>query len=62
MRDPAPVHAFVAKHPCPATGSVKGACPGYVVSRIKPLRPGSWDTPENMRWRNVAQAIKDRAK
>jgi hypothetical protein len=61
-RNPAPVRAFRAKHPCPTTGSVKGACPGYVVDDIKALKPGASDTPENMRWRTLAQAAKDHAK
>src|SRR5580704_13916608 len=61
-RNPAPVRAFRAKHPCPTTGSVKGACPGYVVDDIKALKPGVSDTPENMRWRTLAQAAKDHAK
>ncbi len=39
-----------------------GACPGYVVGDIKALKPGASDTPSNMRWRTIAQAIKDHAK
>lgn len=54
-RNPAPVRAFRAKHPCPATGSVKGACAGYFVDHIKPLNAGGADTAENMRWRTIAQ-------
>jgi len=61
-RNPAPVRAFRAKHPCPTTGSVKGACPGYVVDDIKALKPGASDTADNMRWRTLAQAAKDHAK
>jgi hypothetical protein len=61
-RNPAPVRAFRAKHPCPTTGSVTGACPGYVVDDKKALKPGASDTPENMRWRTIAQAAKDHAK
>jgi len=60
--NPAPIRAFLARHPCPATGSAKGGCAGYVISRIKPLKPGARDTPDNMRWRTIAQAIKERAK
>jgi hypothetical protein len=60
--NPAPVRAFLAKHPCPVTGSAKGGCAGYVVSRIKPLKPGARDTPQNMRWRTIAQAIKEHPK
>jgi len=62
LSNPAPIRAFLAKHPCPVTGSAKGACAGFVVSRIKPLKPGATDTPENMRWRTIEQAIKERPK
>jgi hypothetical protein len=48
----APVLAFRSKHPCPTTGSVRGACPGYVIV----------DNKANLRWRALAQAAKDRAK
>jgi hypothetical protein len=61
-RNPAPVRAFRSDHPCPATGSVHGACAGYVVDHIKPLNKGGSDTPANMRWRTIAQAKKDLAK
>src|SRR5579862_4130770 len=60
--NPAPVRAFRSSHPCPSTGSVKGACNGYVVDHIKPLDRGGSDTPQNMRWRTIAQATKGRAK
>jgi hypothetical protein len=61
-RNPAPVRAFRSQHPCPATGSVKGPCNGFVVEHIKPLNRGGSDTPENMRWRTMAQAAKDKLK
>jgi hypothetical protein len=51
-QNPAPVRAFRSKHPCPATGSVHGACPGYVVD----IASGK------MRWRTMAQAAKDGVK
>jgi hypothetical protein len=61
-RNPAPIRAFRSKHPCPTTGSVKGACPRYVVGDIKPVKPEASDTIDNMRWRTIAQAAKDHAK
>jgi hypothetical protein len=61
-RNPMPVRAFRALKPCPATKSVKGACVGFVVEHIKPLDKGGSDTPDNMRWRTIAQATKDRIK
>jgi len=47
-----PVITFRSKHPCPTTGSARGACPGYVIV----------DNKSNLRWRTLAQAAKDRAK
>jgi hypothetical protein len=51
-RNPAPVRAFRSNHPCPATGSIHGPCPGYVVDT----------TNGKLKWRTFAQAAKDRAK
>ena len=48
-RNPAPVRAFRALKPCPATKSVKGACVGFVVEHIKPLNRRGSDTPGNNR-------------
>jgi hypothetical protein len=61
-QNPAPVRKFRATHPCPANGSLKGPCPGYLVEYKKPLHRGGKDDPQNMRWRSIAQAIKERAK
>jgi hypothetical protein len=61
-QNPAPVRAFRLNHPCPATGSVKGPCSGYLVDHIKPLNRGGSDNPDNMRWRTIAQAAKARLK
>jgi hypothetical protein len=61
-RNPAPVRAFRALKPCPATKSVKGPCAGFVVDHIKPLNRGGSDTPDNMQWRTIAQATKGRVK
>ena len=61
-RNPAPVRAFRAKNPCPATRLVKGSCTGFVVDHIKPLNRGGGDTPENMRWRTIAQATRGRVR
>jgi hypothetical protein len=54
--NPAPVRAFRSTHPCPANGSLKGPCPGYLVDHVKPLDRGGADTVRNMRWRKIAQA------
>lgn len=37
------VRAFRAEHPCPATGQVRGVCPGYHVDHIIALCAGGPD-------------------
>jgi len=60
-RDPAQRRAFQHTHPCPATGRKTGACPGYVVDHVKPLKRGGADRPSNMQWQTRAEAkAKDR--
>ena len=44
---------FQRLHPCPATGSTRGPCPGYVVDHLVALRCGGRDAVENMRWEPV---------
>jgi hypothetical protein len=52
---------FRKHHPCPATGSSRGLCRGYVIDHIKPLKRGGSDTPGNMQWQTKAAAkAKDR--
>lgn len=43
-------------HPCPATGRKTGACPGYVVDHIHPLKRGGADHPDNMQWQTRQEA------
>jgi hypothetical protein len=53
--------AFRRAHPCPATGSPRGACPGYVIDHVTPLCAGGPDAPGNMQWQTVEEAkVKDR--
>ncbi len=53
--------AFRKDHPCPATGKASGACTGYVIDHIKPLKRGGADRPDNMQWQTrEAAKIKDR--
>lgn len=54
-RDAAPVREFRKVNPCPATGQVRGACPGYEVDHIKPLCAGGADHPVNLQWLSVAE-------
>jgi hypothetical protein len=52
---------FRRENPCPATGKTTGACPGYVIDHIVPLKRGGADNPENMQWQTKAEAsAKDR--
>jgi hypothetical protein len=54
-------HAFQKQHPCPSTGRTSGACPGYVVDHVTPLKRGGADRPSNMQWQTVEAAkAKDR--
>lgn len=48
--------AFVRVHPCPSTGEVTGACPGWSVDHVIPLAVGGADDPINMQW--LPQTIK----
>ena len=53
--------AFQKAHPCPSTGKHSGACPGYVVDHVVPLKRGGADAPSNMQWQTVQAAkAKDR--
>ena len=53
--------AFERDNPCPSTGEPRGACPGYVVDHIIPLKRGGADLPSNMQWQTLEDAkAKDR--
>ena len=55
-------HAFERDNPCPSTGRTSGACPGYVVDHVTPLKRGGADDPSNMQWETKAEAkAKDRS-
>jgi len=47
---------FKQQHPCPATGSPKGPCKGYVIDHIVPIACHGADAPSNMQWHTVADA------
>ncbi len=49
-------HAFQKSHPCPSTGKTTGACKGYVIDHITPLKRGGPDSPSNMQWQTVQAA------
>jgi hypothetical protein len=55
-------HDFQKSQPCPSTHKTTGACPGYVIDHITPLKRGGADSPSNMQWQTTAAAkAKDRA-
>lgn len=60
-RNPAARRAFQNSHPCPATGRTAGACPGYVVDHVVPLKRGGLDDRSNMQWQ-TGGAAKAKAK
>jgi hypothetical protein len=49
-------HAFQKAHPCPSTGKTTGACKGYVIDHVVPLKRGGADSPGNMQWQTTAAA------
>jgi hypothetical protein len=52
---------FQKSHSCPSTGRTTGACKGYVIDHVVPLKRGGADAPSNMQWQTVQAAkAKDR--
>lgn len=52
---------FKKSNPCPATGSSSGACSGYVIDHVQPLKRGGADAPHNMQWQTKEEAkLKDK--
>lgn len=60
-RSPEAKEEFKKSHPCPSTGKASGACPGYVIDHIDPLKRGGAGAPSNMQWQTKdAAKEKDR--
>jgi len=49
-RSSAVVTAYKHLHPCPATGLVTGACPGWALNHVYPLVNGGCDSVSNLQW------------
>lgn len=47
---------FRKENPCPSTGKGSGACPGYLIDHVVPLKRGRKDSPENMQWQTKEEA------
>ena len=43
-------HDFQKSSPCPSTGKTTGACTGYVIHHVTPLKRGGADHPSIMQW------------
>lgn len=54
-RDRAQVYYFRAVNPCPSTGLLRGACPGFQVDHIAALCAGGADDPANMQWLDIPE-------
>jgi hypothetical protein len=54
-RSSAEVRKFRKANPCPATGKITGACPGYQVEHTEPLCACGPDKVSNMTWMATAE-------
>ena len=60
MRSAAVIREYRSIHPCPSTGLLTGACPGWALNHTRPLACGGCDSVANLTWmRNDAKKIVD---
>ena|SRR5690348_15294764 len=50
VRSQAVLSAFRRVHPCPVTGLLRGACPGWALDHVIPLDCGGCDAVSNLQW------------
>ena len=48
--------AFKSQHACPSTRKRSGACSGYVIDHVTPLKRGGADSSSNMQWQTKEAA------
>jgi hypothetical protein len=51
---------YAAQHPCPATGRIRGACPGYVVYYLAPSKRVRGKEPWQFAWMTEGEAAASR--
>ena len=53
---------FQRENPCPSTGKMAGACPGFIKDHVTPLCAGGADSVSNIQWQTIEDAkTKDRS-
>lgn len=54
-RDGSVIHQFRKANPCPETGKIRGACPGWEIDHKVPLCAGGRDEAGNLQWLRSAE-------
>jgi hypothetical protein len=54
-RSRAVVAEFRRANPCPSTGKIRGACPGYQVDHREALICGGRDSVDNLQWLSIEE-------
>jgi len=54
-RSKSAVNQFKRENPCPTNGNKRGACPGYEVDHVRPLKCFGADVPWNMQWLTIRE-------
>lgn len=54
-RDGSVLHQFRKANPCPATGKIRGSCPGWEIDHRIALCAGGTDEVNNLQWLKAEQ-------